>query len=137
MGFTEQQIDSVFKTSKATWRYEGIRDGINRTFNIKVYDDLTKTLLHTILKQPSLETGKQAAADWLVKNRGGLTDVLSDDQARDAKVSEMQAQLDATNERLNAVLAASQPATENAEGSPKPRRGKRAAEPDPVRTSDE
>lgn len=137
MGFTEQQIDSVFKTSKATWRYEGIRDGINRTFNIKVYDDLTKTILHTIYKQPSIETAKQAAAEWLVKNKGGLTDVLSDDQARDAKVNEMQAQLDATNERLAAIVAATQPATENAEEAPAPRRGKRAAQPDPVRTSDE
>lgn len=137
MGFTEQQIDSVFRTSKTTWKYVGVRNGLNRTFNLSVVDAQSNAVLFTAKDQPSIETGKQAIADWIVKNRGGLTDVLTDDQARDAKVSEMQAQLDATNERLAAIVAASQPATENAEETPKPRRGRRAAEPDPVRTADD
>lgn len=135
MGYTEQQIESVFSTSKATWRYSGIRNGAERTFTMHIIDNLTKAELHKIEKQPSIETGKQEVAAWLVKHKGGLTNVLTDDQARDATVDQLKSDLAATNARLEAVVAASLPPVETEAKKHKP--GKRSAEPDPVRTSDE
>lgn len=132
MGFTEQQIDSVFRTSKTTWKYVGVRSGLNRTFNLSVVDAQSNAVLFTAKDQPSIETGKQTIADWIVKNRGGLTDVLTDDQARDATVEQLKADLAATNARLEAVVTANQPAPD--EEATKPRRSRRSAEPDPART---
>lgn len=82
------------------------------------------------------DSSDQSALKWLVENKGAKSRVIGDEEAKDIRLTEVEEQLAATNERLAAIVAASQPATENAEESPKPRRGKRSAEPDPALTDD-
>lgn len=71
-----------------------------------------------------------SALKWLVENKGAKSRVIGDDEAKDIRLTEVESQLAATNARLEAIVAASQPATETE--ADKPRRGKRAAQPDPA-----
>jgi len=100
---------------------------------VRVFDDLTGQMIH----ESKGESSDHNAFKWLVDNRGGKARVIGDDEAKDIRLTEVENALAETNARLAAVAAASQPVTEPSDKAVKPRRGKRAAEPDPAFTSDQ
>ncbi len=123
--YTETEALNILLSSKCSMKPVLI-DGKNV---VRLFDHDDK-MIHEIKGDGS----DQEALKWLVENRGAKSRVIGDDEAKDIRLSEVESQLAATNARLEAIVAASQPAPETE--AEKPRRGKRAAQPDPVLTDD-
>lgn len=94
---------------------------------IRIFDDITGKMIH----ETTGNDADQSALEWLVTERNGITRVIGDTEAKDNRLSEVEAKLAATTARLDAIVTAQQPAPAE---TPKPRRGSRAAQPDPALT---
>lgn len=124
--YTENEALNILLSSKASMKPVFI-DGkaIVRLF------DQDDNMIH----ETKGDGADQSALKWLVDHKGAKSRVIGDDEAKDNRLTEVEQQLAATNERLAAIVAASQPATP-AEEKPAARRGRRAAEPDPALTDE-
>lgn len=119
--YTENEALNILLSSKCSMKPVTV-DGKNI---VRLFDQ-DGNMIH----ETKGDASDVSALKWLVDNKGAKSRVIGDDEAKDIRLTEVESQLAATNARLEAIVTASQPAVEPEVKTQK--RGKRAAEPDPV-----